>query len=83
MDICDIYDFDILIKELIRILIIRVFCLDVIFLNVFMFMKLFGVIEIGISDYLLVYMVFKIKMLYVNVEVVKKWIFKIFNWDDF
>lgn len=79
MDICDIYDFDILIKELIRILIIRVFCLDVIFLNVFMFMKLFGVIEIGISDYLLVYMVFKIKMLYVNVEVVKKWIFKIFN----
>lgn len=83
MDVCDIYDFDILIKELIRILIIRVFCLDVIFLNVFMFMKLFGVIEIGISDYLLVYMVFKIKMLYVNVEVVKKWIFKIFNWDDF
>lgn len=48
---CDIYDFDSFINVFIGISKNREFCFDVIFINVFVFVKDLGVIYMGLSDY--------------------------------
>lgn len=79
MDICDVYDFDFLINKFIRILENKLICLDVIFINVFVFMRDFGIIEIGLSDYCFVYIVLNMKLLWFRLESIFKRLLKNFD----
>lgn len=71
-DICDMYDLDLIINEFIRIFVIKEFCLDVILINVLVFVRKLGVIEIGLSDYLFVYVILNSKIFYFKLEIVVK-----------
>lgn len=79
MDICDVYDFDFLINKFIRMLENKLICLDVIFINVFVFMRDFGIIEIGLSDYCFVYIVLNMKLLWFRLESIFKRLLKNFD----
>lgn len=66
------YDLDLIINEFIRIFVIKEFCLDVILINVLVFVRKLGVIEIGLSDYLFVYVILNSKIFYFKLEIVVK-----------
>lgn len=70
---CDIYDFDsFIINVSIRISKIREFRFDIIFINVFAFVKDSGIIYTSLSDYDFVYTVLKIRYMRLKVEIIIK-----------
>ena len=83
LDICDVYDLHNLIKGSTRISFSKESCLDVTLSNVPSFALKSGIIDIGLSDHMLIYTIFNKKLLNPKARPTKGRCFKKFNEEEF
>ena len=83
LDVCDVYDLDSIINVPTRISKTRESCLDVILTNASALIKSSGVLEPGLSDHKLVYVVLNSKLLLPKADMVMKRSMKQFNQEAF